>query len=228
MQKLKTVFVINRETGLATTDIQNGAEWIMNGDGRATVKFDGSSVLVSDRKFYRRLDRKLTKKFSSMKRRGKLESITKEMFSPAKEGWIPAEQEPDLVTGHWPGWMPIDANDNADKWHVEAINGFDLGEGNEKNGTYELVGPTLQQNIYGLDSHMFVRHGSVVVDVERSYEGIRKFLEENYIEGLVFHPEDDGPMFKVRRKDFGIVWNPLSDTRHYPNWAGEVATANLF
>lgn len=210
MRKLKTVFVINRETGLATDEIQHGAEWIFEGKGLATIKFDGSSVLKNGETFYRRMDRKLSKKFASMKRRGAITSITEDMFAPAKDGWLAAEEKPDLKTGHWPGWMPLDRNNPADKWHFEAIDAMS----NLEDGTYELIGPTLQMNIYGLDAHQLVRHGSIVVDVVRTREGIKQFLENNYIEGLVFHGDGD-VMFKVRRKDFGIVWNPMSDPRHY-------------
>jgi len=225
MQKLKTVFVIDRETGLATDNIQQGAEWIFEGKGKATVKVDGSSVLKKEGKFYRRLDRKLQKKYASMKKHGKLSEITPEMFALARDGWVAAEAKPDLVTGHWPGWMPLNPDDNADKYHWEAVDNL---EDDAPDGTYELVGPTVQQNIYGLDYHLFVKHGHEEVDVPRTLEGIQEFLETHYIEGLVFHPEDDSlPMFKVRRKDFGIVWNPLADRRHYPEWKEPVNNASL-
>lgn len=225
MQKLKTVFVINRDTGIATDEIQKGAEWIFEGKGHATIKIDGSSVLKKDGIFYRRLDRKLQKKYASMKKRGKLEYITTEMFAPARDGWVPAEENPDLVTGHWPGWMPLSYDDNSDKYHWEAISNLDI---DAIDGTYELIGPTVQQNMYGLNKHILVKHGHTIVDVPRTREGIYRYLKDNYLEGLVFHPEDESlPMFKVRRKDFGIVWNPLSDTRHYPNWTEAVKKAEI-
>lgn len=223
MQKLKTVFVIDRSTGLATHEVQKGAEWIFEGLGEATIKFDGSSVLKKGNQFYRRMDRKLSKKWAIEKRYGRLENMTAEMFAPAKEGWIPAEEKPDLKTGHWPGWMPVHVDNPSDKYHFEAISN---APEDMVDGTYELVGPTLQMNIYGMDKHQLVRHGSVVVTVERTYDGIKQFLEDNYIEGLVFHGPD-GQMFKVRRKDFGIVWNPLSDPRTYPNWNAPVEYAKL-
>ena len=59
---------------------------------------------------------------------------------------------------------------------------------------------------------MFIEHGGQVVEfVDRSFEGLRAYLEQNYVEGLVFtHP--DGRMAKIRRKDFKFFW-VKEDTR---------------
>lgn len=49
------------------------------------------------------------------------------------------------------------------------------------------------------------RHGIRVLDVPRSFEGIKEYLEKNYIEGIVFW-KDDQPMYKIKRRDFGLKW----------------------
>lgn len=38
---------------------------------------------------------------------------------PAPDGFEPAD-EPDAVTGHWPGWVPVDVvnPDPGDVWHA--------------------------------------------------------------------------------------------------------------
>lgn len=224
MKKLKTLFVKDFDTGLVSNIPTHNTEWVFNGEGKATIKIDGSSVLKSGDTFYRRMDRKLNKKFSSMKKRNPNMDIKIEMFKDAPEGWIPAEDQPDLKSGHWPGWTPLDRNNPNDRFHYESIE----DDTSFIDGTYELIGPTLMMNIYGLNRHRLVKHALYEVSVERSYEGIRSFLEKNYIEGLVFHRENETEdMFKIRRKDFGIVWNPLSDPRNYPDWNGEVMTAEL-
>lgn len=177
MKKMKTVFVIDRTIHRASDEVQE--HWVLDGEGIATVKHDGTSCLVEDGRLYRRYDA----------RRGR----------QLPEGFRPCEDAPDEVTGHWPGWVPVSDANPADRYHVEAlVEGLD-------DGTYELVGPKVQGNRYRLQTHELRRHGSIVVEVERTHGGIRQWLLDNDEEGLVFHHED-GRMAKVRRKDFGIDW----------------------
>lgn len=53
--------------------------------------------------------------------------------------------------------------------------------------------------------YILVRHGEDMVEVERTFEGIRKYLEEHNIEGLVFW-KDGHPACKIKRSDFGFAW----------------------
>ena len=48
-------------------------------------------------------------------------------------------------------------------------------------------------------------HGEDMVEVERSFEGIKKYLEEHNIEGLVFWYKGE-PACKIKRSDFGFSW----------------------
>lgn len=202
MKKMKTVFVIDRENGsVATRTPVEDSSWVLNGEGVATIKRDGTSSMVRDGKLFKRLDRKLSKKFAFEFRRNPNMVLEDHMFKSANEGWEACEVAPDKKTGHWPGWMPVDAADPANEWHIEAF----LNAGNLEDGTYELVGPKVQSNKYGFDRHVLLRHGSEVVEVDRSFEGLRAWLEDNEVEGLVFH-HPDGRMAKIRRKDFGIKW----------------------
>lgn len=81
---------------------------------------------------------------------------------------------------------------------------------NEKeltDGTYEVVGPHFRKNPYGLEKDILMKHGEKVLDdVPRTFEGIRDYLEENYIEGIVFW-KDGEPKCKIKRSDFGHEWN---------------------
>lgn len=179
MKKMKTVFVIDHSTRHATDDIHPESQWVIDGEGWATVKHDGTSCMIEGGVLHRRFDAK----------KGK---------TPPKD-WLPCEVMPDPVTGHWPGWVKVDPTDQACKWHLEAFT-----EGLE-DGTFELVGPKVQGNKHGLARHELWRHGREIVEVERTREAIVEWLMDHEAEGLVFH-HPDGRMAKVRRKDFGIKW----------------------
>jgi hypothetical protein len=73
------------------------------------------------------------------------------------------------------------------------------------DGTYEAIGPHFQGNPYDLADDILERHGERVITVERTFEGIKKYLEENYIEGIVFW-KDGEPKCKIKRSDFGFKW----------------------
>jgi len=208
MKKMSTVFVVTYEVkgkGVISNEVRDVNRWVLDGEGVATIKFDGTSCLIEDGKVFKRYDRKLKKQF--LKHKSKPDFVADaSMFKDAPEGFIPCEPEPDRKTGHWPGWIEIDINSPNDKWHVEAIENLDVSIDSLENGTYELVGPKIGVNHYGLDRHEFWKHGSVVVDVEPTFEAIKAWLENNIEEGLVFH-HPDGRMAKIRRKDFGLEWS---------------------
>ena len=73
------------------------------------------------------------------------------------------------------------------------------------DGTYEAIGPHFQNNPYHLEEDTLVRHGEIILDVERSFEGIRQYLTEHMMEGIVFW-KDGRPQCKIKRKDFGLKW----------------------
>ena len=177
MKKIGTVFQIDRTTYRATDEVR--AQWVIDGEGIATIKHDGTSCLISGGQLFKRFDAKKGRALP--------------------DGFLPCEAEPDPVTGHWPGWVPVRADNPADQYHLEAL------RDELEDGTYELVGPKVQRNRYRLDRHELWRHGAVVVDVERTPEGIHQWLIDHEHEGIVFHHKD-GRMAKVRRKDFRIPW----------------------
>jgi hypothetical protein len=168
---------------LVRDEIVPGAEWVIAGDGIATRKFDGTCCAVIDGKLYKRYDAK----------RGKT----------PPEGFI-AAQEPDPVTGHWPGWLLV-GDGNEDRWHREAwVNTGDASTG-LPDGTYELCGPKVQGNPEGYAHHVLVPHGREVIPaVPRTYADLRDWFRIfDDIEGIVFH-HPDGRMVKIKAKDFGV------------------------
>jgi len=188
MKKIPSLFKRDYDgTRLVYDEVVPGCEWVVEGEGQATVKHDGTACMVRDGALYKRYDRK--------RKRGKLK--------PAPDGWIPCEDAPNEHTGHWPGWVPVGGGPE-DKW-------FRAAPMPSEDGTYELVGPKVQGNPYGLDEHALWKHGGIECSsCPRDYAGIRQWLKDHpVIEGIVWH-HGDGRMCKIKRRDFGLTWPPES------------------
>lgn len=180
MKKIPTLFkreFENHSIVKVLPEVTPGFEWVLAGEGVATVKYDGSCTMIKDGKFYKRYDAKKGKK--------------------PPTGAIPCQEKPDPVTGHWPHWVEV-GDGPEDKWFREALD-------ETEDGTYETVGPHFQGNPYRLDRDMLILHGCEVIDCVRSFDGIRDFLKQNKVEGLVFW-KDGEPQCKIKRSDFGFEW----------------------
>ena len=192
MKKIPTLFLreyANHRVIKVMNIVTPGMEWVLEGKGVATVKIDGSCCAIIGGKFYKRYDAKGRKKV------------------PA--GSIPC-CEPDPVTGHWPHWAPVDENNPSDKWFVEALRNtpIQVFVGCE---TFEAIGPHFQGNPYKLALDILHPHGMYETNVVRTFEGIRKWLEETPQEGLVFWLDGE-PRCKIKRTDFGFEW-PIKGDR---------------
>ncbi len=178
MKKIKSLFQRNYESDhKVRNELVQGTEWVQRGEGLATRKWDGTCCMIGeDGSFYKRYD--------------------------AKHGKTPpidflAEQEPDPITGHWPGWVPVN-NSNNDQWHRDAISGQVL-----LPGTYELIGPKIGNNREKWLHHELIPHGKEYYeDCPTDFEGIKEFLRENDIEGIVWHQNNGDEMVKIKKKDF--------------------------
>ena len=154
-------------------------------NGIATVKIDGACCAIIDGRFYKRYDAKKGKK--------------------PPEGAIPC-CDPDPVTGHWPHWVEINENDPADKWFAIALLNTEACYGKVlMDGTYEAVGPHFKGNPHGLNEDLIIPHGCIPVKVNRDFESIKNWLNENKVEGLVFWLNGE-PICKIKRTDFGFDW----------------------
>lgn len=198
MKKIISLFKRDYEgSRLVLNEVVEGAEWVLSGEGVATVKLDGTACMIRGGNLFKRYDRKVNK---GARKRGS--PFIPSDFKPAPPGWEPAEVEPNLHTGHWPGWSLVGGGPE-DVHHNE---GFANLPG-MPDGTYELCGPKVQGNPYGLEEHLLYPHGEETLsDVPRDYEGIRSyFLDYDDHEGIVwYHP--DGRMVKIKRRDFGFEW----------------------
>lgn len=177
MKKIPCLFIRDFETGKITRDVNPAAMWVLSGEGVATRKFDGTCCLIRGGRLYKRFDAK------------------KGRVPPA--GFEPA-QEPDEVTGHWPGWVPV-GDERDSKYHREAFEGREWTD-----GTYELCGPKINGNPEGFSLHTLVPHGQEFFSVLRDFDNLKSYFSRepgSMIEGIVFH-HTDGRMVKIRRKDF--------------------------
>lgn len=224
MKKISTLFVINRETGHATIAVNDENLWVLDGEGIATVKFDGIAIAFINGRWYKRFDRKLNKQ--AQRRYNKWKSgydrhpfvPTDDEFKVLPEGAIPTQPDPDPMTFHHPHWVPapLDAPDN--KHLAEAVMAM-VAESHVpvEGATYELIGPAVQCNPYGLSHHRLIQHGTDLVEdlntPTRNFHQIKNWLENNHCEGVVFH-HPDGRMVKIRRKDMGFDWNTSADPRN--------------
>ena len=191
MKKIVSLFKRDYEgTRLVYNAIVDGAEWVQKGEGIATEKIDGTSCLWKGGILFRRYDAK----------RGR---------QPPPD-FIPA-QDPDPITGHWPGWLIVSPNKPEDKWHMEAILALGLSPSLEDGVTCELIGPRIQGNPYGRVIHSFRKHGDVILpDVPRDFEGIKEYLASHpQYEGIVWH-HPDGRMVKIKARDFGLPWPKIA------------------
>lgn len=210
MKKIPTLFervYENHKIVDILPNVTQGMEWVLQGKGVATLKVDGSCCAIINGEFYKRYDAK----------RGK----------PIPEGAIKCQEEPDPITGHLPCWVKVDENKPEDKWFIEAYKttiesgkiettngGLASGKISEhrefvypklQDGTYEAIGVHFQGNPYNLRCDTIVKHGAITINVERTFDGIKKYLSEHYIEGIVFWLDGE-PRCKIKRSDFGFDW----------------------
>lgn len=157
MKKIPSLFA--RDGAVLTTDYHPAALWVVNGEGVATRKWDGTACRWFDGRLWARYDAKGGK--------------------PTPSGFVEC-QEPDPITYHRPGWVP--ATRPEDKWIREAA-----GDSPRQDGTYEACGPRIGANPEKLHTHMLVRHGAhPLADVPRDRDGLLAYFAANDIEGVVW------------------------------------------
>jgi hypothetical protein len=169
---------MSRQPAWVTPEWHPDALWVRDGEGVATCKYDGTSCLVRNGKLYKRRE-----------------------LRPGDTA--PADFESlgtDESTGKTVGWVPV-GDSPDDRWHRDAFTGT------EEPGTYELMGPKINRNTSRFPNHVLIRHTTAAAfpDAPRDFEGLRTWLTEHTVEGLVWH-HPDGRMAKIKRRDFGLRW----------------------
>ena len=175
MKKMPTIFQRNYDNGAKAFNMQHpDCGWVFNGEGMATRKWDGTCVMIEDGDYYKR------------------RCVKKNKIPP--QGFI--EEQFDEKTGKSFGWVPVTEDD---KWHMEAFFSY------YDDGTYELIGPKIQGNPEGCVFHRLVihRYSQTYASILRTFDGIREFMKNKDIEGIVFH-HPDGRMAKIKKSDYGM------------------------
>lgn len=101
-------------------------------------------------------------------------------------------------------YVPCEIAEPADKYMMEGFNNLSL----KLDGIYEAIGPNIQSNPEHCENHMLVSvvpfDPCLVLDsVPRTFDGLKAYLAERDIEGIVFqHP--DGRFAKIKKRDFGL------------------------
>jgi hypothetical protein len=159
--------------------------WVFAGEGKATMKLDGTCCLVKDDKLFKRREVKSGR--------------------PAPAGFVLADT--DAVTGTMIGWVPVGVGPE-DRYHREAFD--DLTENRTvldiPEGTYELLGPNIQGNPENFKRHILYKHASAPVfapDPPTSFKDLQQWMIGEDIEGIVWH-HPDGRMAKIKLYDFGL------------------------
>lgn len=195
MKKVPTLFERdwNGDKSRVTPQVHAGCEWVLAGEGIPTRKLDGTSCLIRNGALYRRRELK----------RGEPQPPLFEMADYDEE------------TGKTVGWVPVEPSNPSDKYHAEAFEsmkvsraGWSTTEDLTPEGTYELVGPKVQGNPEHWPNHALVKHSDFILkegmeDAPRTFDGLKEWLAEKDIEGLVFH-HPDGRMAKIKLRDFGL------------------------
>ena len=200
MKKIISLFARNYDGDhLVRNEVVAGAEWVTQGLGVGTRKFDGTCCMVRHGELFKRHEM-----------RGAFHPGTGALLRCPPPGFEEAER--DALTRNVFGWLPV-GDGPDDKWHREAfakgycITGpgqLDEGDGWRLiDGTYELCGPKVQGNPERLPTHFLVAHGMEALDCPRDFDGIKAYLAAHDIEGVVWHHQD-GRLVKIKGKDFGL------------------------
>jgi hypothetical protein len=107
---------------LVRDEVVPGAEWVLEGEGVPTRKWDGTCVKIEDGQMWKRYE------------------VKKGKTPPP--GFVPAN-DVDENTGKQQGWLPI-GDGPEDRWHREALLNEDATAADFRDGTYELLGPKIR------------------------------------------------------------------------------------
>jgi len=188
MKKIPSLFISTNDH-VITREVNPLCQWVIDGEGKPTAKLDGSACAVIDGELYKRYDN--SKAVGQDRRAQKCTPLN---------SWIPCGGSTERDAYLY--WIPVR---HMDYYHQIA---WGWAQGLLMDGTYELVGPQVQDNPHKFDHNILMQHGSIHL----RYPNPRHFDEiEHYLrtkceyEGIVWH-HPDGRMCKITKKKFGIAW----------------------
>jgi len=196
MINIPTLFERDEKGSLDPHKVHPNAQWVLSEQlARATQMYDGI--------VYRFLRNNFSKRFIR----------TRNCETPL--GYRPSQSSAN-EDGSYPGWVPIPPDEPILK---EARNNSNPTQ----EGTYELCGPTINNNPEGLKNHQFFKHGDKILPdfprykdpIRRTprdvaiankvfYDQIEEYLKTRNIEGVVFYHTNTTKIAKIKKKDFGL------------------------
>jgi len=195
MKKIPSLFIMDNHT--ITEEVNPECQWVIDGEGDPTAKLDGSACAVINGKLYKRYD--------NSKLQGQDNRVQK---TQPLDDWIHCECPTER--GKFIYWIPVTSKDY---YHQIA---WGWAQGKLEDGTYELVGPEVQDNPHKMVHNQLIRHGSIRTnhsifsyckrcDNPIKFEDIKRHLKDCKYEGIVWH-HPDGRMCKITKNKFGIKW----------------------
>ena len=173
MKKIPTLYLRTEDRRhVDTSKVNPACQWVLDGEGAPTRKFDGTCVMVDDNGYV--WTRREVK-------RGKT----------APPGFRLVEF--DFLTGKKVGWEPYEQSG----FRVQIEEALDTPRLDP--GTYELCGPKVNGNPENLISHQLVRHGTLVLPRWPPLTLLNECRKGGW-EGVVWH-HPDGRRAKLKVKD---------------------------
>lgn len=179
MRKTPTLYLRDMENRGKLTRTPNPAcQWVFDGEGVATRKYDGACFMLDDDRYW-------------WARR----EVKPDRAAPI--GYQLLGIDPN--THKQIGWEP--ANNSSFRWALDSAIYHDRIK---VPGTYELCGPKINRNPEGFPRHRLIRHADaeIIDNVPTDFDALNGFLYTFPNEGIVWHHED-GRMAKIKRRDFG-------------------------
>ncbi len=184
VRKIPTLFVrdFDHDPRYVTRDVTPGCEWVLKGDGTPTRKYDGTCIMWDGEHWWARRE------------------VKKDKQPPA--GFVQVEHDDE--TGKTVGWEPLEQSAFA-RWHAEAIRESDDANWPHPwpHGTYELLGPKVNGNPEGYETHVLLLHDAAdeMASAPRDFDSLAAWLHRHPYEGIVWH-HPDGRMAKLKKRDF--------------------------
>jgi len=181
MRKIPTLFKRDPDNmARVLPEVHPDCQWVIDGQGIATRKFDGTCVMFDGERWWARREVKPGK--------------------TAPAGFVAIST--DEATGKTVGWEPIEQS----AYFKYVLYARDNHRGDSYlPGTYELCGRKVNGNPEGFDRHILIRHDDAErFSAPRDFDELAQWMADTEFEGIVWH-HPDGRMAKLKRKDFPAV-----------------------
>ena len=175
--------------GKAMPLVRVGYEWVMKGQGSATVLLDGYGAYILAGQGYL---------YGEYPPGHDIPEGAVELSNNLAEQIATAYRMPLLI--------PINNRDIKEKDRLfaklsDVIRNAQRDAGGLPDGHYTVIGKNVYDNPYGLSKDHLVRDDLITADVPRTFSGILSYLASHNIYGLVFW-KDGAPQCAVKRSDF--------------------------